>query len=42
MVERPADDVDVQERISRILLVARFDILLLLLIVIDMTTKPFS
>ena len=42
MDERPADDPDVQGRISRILLVARFDILLLLLIVIDMTTKPFS
>jgi len=42
MSERPADDPEVQERISRILLVARFDILLLLLIVIDMTTKPFS
>src|SRR6516165_6995841 len=42
MAERPAEDADVQERISRILLVARFDILLLLLVVIDMTTKPFS
>jgi hypothetical protein len=42
MNERPAEAPDVQGRISRILLVTRVDILLLQLIVLDMTTKPFT
>jgi uncharacterized membrane protein len=38
---RPPDDPEVQYRIRRILLVARFDVLLLLVVVFVMTTKPF-
>jgi uncharacterized membrane protein len=42
LAERPADDPEVQERISVILRVARADTTLLLLIVADMVAKPFS
>ena len=39
--DRGVEDADVQERIGRILLVARIDIALLLLAVVDMAAKPF-
>jgi len=39
--ERAADDQEVQSLIERILLVARFDALLLLFVVLDMTAKPW-
>jgi uncharacterized membrane protein len=42
MGERPPEDPDVQASINRILLIARFDVLLLLLIVFDMAARPFS
>jgi uncharacterized membrane protein len=38
---RPPEDPEIQARIRRILLIARLDVLLLLLIVFDMTAKPF-
>ena len=38
---RPADDPEVQARISRILLIARIDVVVLLTIVFVMTAKPF-
>ena len=41
MAARPPEDPEVQARIRRILLVARIDVLLLLLIVFDMTAKPW-
>lgn len=40
--ERGVTDAEVQARIKRILLVARFDVLLLLFAVFDMTAKPWS
>lgn len=40
--ERSPEDADVQDLIKRILLVARFDAVLLLFIVFDMTAKPWS
>jgi hypothetical protein len=40
--ERDPADTAVQDLIGRILLVARLDALLLLLIVVDMTAKPWS
>jgi hypothetical protein len=40
--QRPPEDAEVQDLISRILLVARLDSLLLLFIVLDMTAKPWS
>jgi len=40
--QRPPEDAEVQDMISRILLVARLDSLLLLFIVLDMTAKPWS
>jgi hypothetical protein len=40
--QRPPEDAEVQNLISRILLVARLDSLLLLFIVLDMTAKPWS
>jgi len=42
MQERGAHDPAVQDRLRRILLVARFDIALMFLIVFDMVVKPFS
>jgi uncharacterized membrane protein len=39
--ERPPEDPEVQYRIRRILLVARLDVVLLLVIVFVMTAKPF-
>lgn len=42
MRERGAHDPAVQDRLRRILLVARFDIALMFLIVFDMVVKPFS
>jgi hypothetical protein len=39
---RGAADPDVQRRIRRILLFSRFELLLLVLVVVDMTIKPFS
>jgi uncharacterized membrane protein len=41
MPARPPDDPEIQARIRRILLFARVDVILLLLIVFDMTAKPF-
>jgi hypothetical protein len=38
---RPADDLEVQARIRRILLVARIDVLVLIAIVFVMTAKPW-
>lgn len=40
--ERPAEDLEVQALIRRILLVARIDAVILLFIVFDMTAKPWS
>ncbi len=40
--ERSPDDAEVQALIQRILLVARFDSVLLLLIVFDMVARPWS
>ena len=40
--ERGPADADVQALIRRILLAARLDVAVLLLIVVDMTVKPFS
>jgi hypothetical protein len=40
--DRPPSDPEVQQRIRRILTVARLDALILLFIVFDMTAKPFS
>jgi uncharacterized membrane protein len=37
-----AESPEVQRRIKRILLFSRFELLLLILVVIDMTIKPFS
>jgi uncharacterized membrane protein len=42
MVERGPQDPEVQERLRRILLIARFDVALMFLIVMDMVAKPFS
>jgi uncharacterized membrane protein len=39
--ERGKDDAEVQRRVRTILRVARFDACLLLLVVVDMTVKPF-
>jgi uncharacterized membrane protein len=41
MPTRPPEDPEIQARIRRILLIARLDVLLLLLIVFDMTAKPW-
>ena len=41
MPTRPPDDPEIQARIRRILMFARADVILLLLIVFDMTAKPF-
>jgi uncharacterized membrane protein len=41
MPTRPPEDSEVQRRIRRILFVARFDVVLLLAIVLVMTAKPF-
>ena len=40
--ERPPEDSEVQDLITRILLVARIDAVLLLFLVFDMTAKPGS
>jgi len=40
--DRPPEDLETQELIRRILLVARIDALLLLFLVFDMTAKPWS
>jgi uncharacterized membrane protein len=40
--QRPPEDDEVQELIQRILLVARIDAVILLVIVFDMTAKPWS
>ena len=42
MAERGVDDPQTEAVLQRILLVARLDIVLLTLIVVDMTVKPFS
>lgn len=42
IVERGAQDAEVQRRIRRILVWSRFELLLLLLVVVDMAIKPFS
>jgi uncharacterized membrane protein len=41
IAERGADDAEVQERVGKILFAARIDMALLLLVVVDMTAKPF-
>jgi len=41
MPTRPPEDPEIQARIRRILLIVRLDVILLLLIVFDMTAKPF-
>lgn len=41
MPTRPPDDSEIQERIRRILLVARIDVVVLLAVVFVMTVKPF-
>ena len=40
--DRPPEDREVQDLIRRILLVARFDAVLLLFLVFDMTAKPWT
>jgi uncharacterized membrane protein len=40
--ERGADDPEVNRRIKRVLAYARFELLLLVLVVVDMVIKPFS
>lgn len=40
--ERGAADADAQRRIRRIIVYARFELLLLVLVVVDMVIKPFS
>ena len=40
--ERGASDPDVQRRIRRIIVYARFELLLLVLVVVDMVIKPFD
>ena len=42
LAEKGADASETQAAIQKILLVARFDVAVLLLVVADMTTKPFS
>lgn len=42
VASRGADDADVQRRLRRVLALSRFENLLLLLVVADMTIKPFS
>ena len=42
LAEKGPSDPEVQAQINRILLVARADIAMLLLVVVDMVTKPFS
>lgn len=42
IAEKGAEAPDVQAEISKILLIARADIAMLLLVVVDMVTKPFS
>jgi hypothetical protein len=39
--ERPVDDPDLQARIGRVLLVSRIELVLLVLVIFAMTTKPF-
>jgi hypothetical protein len=40
--QRPPEDDEVQDLIRRILLVARIDAVILLVVVFDMTAKPWS
>ena len=40
--ERGAADPEVRRRITRILVYSRFELLLLVLVVVDMVIKPFS
>jgi uncharacterized membrane protein len=42
LAERGPDDPEVKAQTARILLIARADIAMLLLVVVDMVTKPFS
>ena len=42
LAEKGPSDPEVQAQINRILLIARADIAMLLLVVVDMVTKPFS
>jgi uncharacterized membrane protein len=42
MVARGPEDPEVQTRLRRVLLVVRFDVVLLFLILFDMVVKPFS
>jgi uncharacterized membrane protein len=42
IAERGGEDAEVQRRIRRILAWSRFELLLLILVVVDMTLKPFS
>jgi uncharacterized membrane protein len=42
LADKGADHPDTQAAISQILLIARFDIAVLALVVVDMVTKPFS
>jgi uncharacterized membrane protein len=42
IAERGPSDPEVQAQINRLLLIARADIAMLLLVVVDMVTKPFS
>lgn len=39
--QRPADDVEVQDLIRRVLVVSRIDAVILLFVVFDMTAKPW-
>ena len=38
--ERPADDPELQRRIARIFLISRIELVILVLVILDMVTKP--
>jgi uncharacterized membrane protein len=42
LADKGPNDLEVQAQINRLLLIARADIAMLLLVVVDMVTKPFS